>query len=136
MLNNITLQGRFTKQPEVKTTTGGTNICNFLLASDRGGKDKATDFIPCVAFGKTAEFIAKYFNKGDMTVICGQLQSRNYDAADGSKKTAYEVYVKDVNFCGGASNRGNTEAQRAATAPTVDSDLIVDDSLPDLPFAF
>lgn len=71
-----------------------------------------------------------------MTVINGQLQSRNYEASDGSKKTAYEVYVKEANFCGGASNRGNTEAQKAPTAPAIDNDLIVDDDLPDLPFAF
>lgn len=138
MLNTTILQGRFTRQPELKTTSGGTTICNFNLASDRGGKDKATDFIPCVAFGKTAEFVAKYFNKGDLTVVSGQLQSRNYESSDGAKKTAYEVYVKEVQFCGGKSSGGTTEAQRASTAPANDltGEPIDWDEVPDLPFNF
>ena len=142
MLNAVNLQGRFTKDPEQKTTAGGTVICSFQLASDRSmakGKEKQTDFIPCVSFGKTAEFISKYFSKGEMAIISGQLQSRNYEAQDGSKRTAYEVYVRECHFCGGRASGGTQEAQKASTAPASLQDDYADinwDEIPDLPDAF
>ena len=138
MLNTVNLQGRFTKDPEQKTTAGGTVICSFQLASDRSmtkGKEKQTDFIPCVSFGKTAEFISKYFSKGEMAIISGQLQSRNYEAQDGSKRTAYEVYVKECHFCGGKPSGGNSGAQNDNS--TQDDYGEIDwDAIPDLPDAF
>lgn len=142
MLNTTILQGRFTKDPEVKTTAGGTTICSFQLACDRSGsKEKTTDFIPCVTFGKTAEFVSKYFARGKMAVVSGQLQSRNYEAADGAKRTAYEVFVKDINFCGDKATNGSsapTQAQQAATAPAnnLAEEEIDWDKVPDLPFEF
>lgn len=137
MLNIITLQGRFTADPELKTTATGVTLCNFTLASDRSmAKTKTTDFIPCVCFGKTAEFISKYFKKGEMVIIEGQLQSRNYETSDGSRRVAYEVYIKECNFCGGKASGGSQEASKVAPAPAPDlpdDDDIDWDSIPNLP---
>lgn len=138
MLNIMTVQGRFTADPELKTTATGVTLVNFTLASDRSmTKTKTTDFIPCVAFGKTAEFISKYFHKGEMAVVEGQLQSRNYETQDGSKRVAYEVYIKECNFCGGKASGGSQEASKVspAPAPTLpENDDDIDwDSIPDLP---
>ena len=75
MLNQITVMGRLTKEPELRTTGGGTSVCSFTLAVDRDyGEDKQTDFIPVVAWKKTAEFVSKYFSKGRMACVAGRLQ--------------------------------------------------------------
>ena len=136
MENTVIIQGRFTKEPEVKTTAGGTVICSFQLACDRKSKDKQTDVIPFVSFGKTAEFISRYFHKGEMAIINGQLQSRNYEAQDGSKRTAYEVYVNSCSFCGAKPSGGNSEPQRSTSTQQEDYDAIDWDAIPDLPDSF
>ena len=100
MLNKVILQGRLTNDPELKVTQNGTSVCSFSLAVDRSYDKKQTDFINCVAWRNTAEFIAKYFNKGKMLLACGELQVRQYTAQDGSKRYATEVIVNEVNFAG------------------------------------
>lgn len=116
MLNQITLQGRFTADPETKTTANSGSFCSFMIASERPKDSKGerkTDFIPCMAWGKTAEFISQYFRKGDMAIISGRLQSRNYEK-DGQKRCAYEIYAMQIDFCGGGKRQeepsGNSDA--------------------------
>lgn len=104
MLNKVILQGRLTAEPELKATQTGVSVCSFTLAVDRSYGDKQADFINCVAWRNTAEFICKYFGKGKMMVACGELQVRQYTAQDGSKRYATEVIVNEVNFAGDNNN--------------------------------
>ena len=99
MLNHVVLQGRLTKSVELRHTTTGKPVASFSIAVDRGA-DRGADFINCVAWQKTAEFIYKYFGKGDMILLDGRLTSRPYEDSHGNKRTAYEVVVGSVNFCG------------------------------------
>lgn len=102
-MNVITLMGRMTSNPELKTTNSGTSVTSFNLAVDRSytpkGQEKQTDFIPCVAWRNTAEFITKYFRKGQRIAVKGELQQRSYTANDGSKRNVYEVIVDGAFFC-------------------------------------
>lgn len=131
MLNTIIIQGRLTKEPELRATPQGTPVATFSVACDRGGKDKGCDFIDVNAWKHTAEFVCKYFHKGDMILVEGRLQVRTYqDKATGKNRNAYEVVANNVNFCGGKSE---SATQSAAPAPVSEGFEIVDDSS-DLPF--
>ena len=103
-MNNICITGRLTATPEIKMTTSGISGCSLNIAVDRDYKvngEKATDFIPCVFWRGTAEFVGKYFNKGDMIAVVGSLESRKYKDKDGNNRIAWEVKADKVNFCGG-----------------------------------
>lgn len=114
MLNRITLQGRFTKDPEIRSTQNQTIFCNFMVACDRNfsGQDgqKQTDFIPCVAWKQKAQFLGQYFHKGDMILLSGMLTSRQYDDQNGQRKTVYEILVDEINFCG-SKTQGQAQPQ-------------------------
>ena len=101
MLNKIVLMGRMTADPELKRTNGGTSVTSFTIAVDRDFKsrngEKETDFVNCVAWRGTAEFISKHFHKGSMAVVAGSLQSRQYDK-NGEKRTVWEVLVDNIYF--------------------------------------
>ena len=103
MLNKVILQGRLTADPELKATQAGVSVCSFTLAVDRSYGEKKADFINCVAWRNTAEFISKYFNKGKMMLACGELQVRQYTTNNGEKRYAIEVMVSEVNFAGDSS---------------------------------
>ena len=103
MLNHINLMGRLTRDPELRRTGTGTAVANFTLAVDRdfGGKDggeKETDFIECVAWKHTADFVSKYFTKGRMAVVSGRLQIRDWTDKDGNKRKTAEVVADNVYF--------------------------------------
>lgn len=118
MLNQITIQGRLTADPELRRA-GDIPVASFTLAIDRDyGKDgnKDCDFIPCVAWRQTAEFVSKFFVKGQQAVVTGRLQQRNYTDKDGNKRTAYEVNAAGVYFCG-----SKTES-KAEFAPVEEDD--------------
>jgi single-strand DNA-binding protein len=104
MLNKVLLIGRMTKDPELKYTPSNVAVVSFTIAVDRKyqvqGEERKADFIPCVAWRSTAEFIAKYFTKGQMINVCGALQVRSWEDTQGNRKWATEVYVDEVNFCG------------------------------------
>lgn len=100
MLNKVILMGRIVHTPKVKQTLSGLSVLPFSLAVDRNTKDKQTDFINCVAWRQTAEFIAKYFPKGSLIVVDGELRTRKYTGRNGTEKTVTEVYVSSVNFSG------------------------------------
>lgn len=108
MLNVIAIQGRLARDPEMRQTTTGKSVASFTLACDRGRKDangnSQTDWIPCTAWEKTAEFISKYFQKGALIAIDGRLQSRQYQDKNGQNRTAIEIVAQNVNFCGGKSD--------------------------------
>lgn len=102
MLNNVTLMGRLVADPELKTTQNGTSVAAFRLAVERNyapqGQERQADFISCVAWRQTAEFVGKYFTKGRMIAVEGSLQSRNYEDKNGQKRTAIEVLVERAHF--------------------------------------
>lgn len=102
MLNKIFLQGRLCKDPELRRTQSGTAVASFSLAVDRDFKshdgEKEADFINCVAWKGTAEFVSRYFTRGRMAVVEGRLQSRRYTDKDGNNRTAYEVVASSVYF--------------------------------------
>lgn len=115
--NRIVLQGRTTANIETRETSSGASVANFSLAVDRGfGDDKKTDFIPCVAFGKTAETIIKYVTKGTLILISGSLQTKSWEDKDGNKRTGFEVVAQEFAFCETKSNSStnpSTEPKKA-----------------------
>ena len=117
MLNQLSIMGRFTAPPELKYTSNNTAVLSFTLAVDRdySGKDKEkqTDFIECVAWRHTAEFISKYFTKGSMAVVTGKLYSRKWTDKDGNKRTAWETQVDNIYFAD--SKKPTSEASEPVT---------------------
>ena len=110
MLNHITIMGRLTRDPELRRTGSGVAVASFTVAVDRdfGGRDggeKETDFIDCVAWRQTGEFVSKYFTKGSMIVVSGRLQIRSWTDKDGNKRRTAEVVADNVYF--GESRRSN-----------------------------
>ena len=129
MLNHITIMGRLTRDPELRRTGSGIAVASFTVAVDRdfGGRDggeKETDFIDCVAWRQTGEFVSKYFTKGRMIVVSGRLQIRSWNDKDGNKRRTAEVVADNCYF--GDSKRdgesmgsfgGNTYGGNAYGAP-------------------
>lgn len=120
MINNVVLMGRLTADVGLRTTTSGTSVASFTIAVERNYKDKKTDFIDIVAWRNTAEFVSKYFHKGDMIAVEGSIQTRKYEDKDGNKRTATEIVVENVSFCG--SKSGNRED----ATPNIDIDPFAD----------
>ena len=120
MLNHITIMGRLTRDPELRRTGSGIAVASFTVAVDRdfGGRDggeKETDFIDCVAWRQTGEFVSKYFTKGRMIVVSGRLQIRSWTDKDGNKRRTAEVVADNCYFGdskrdsdSGSSYGGNT----------------------------
>ena len=103
MLNHITIMGRLTRDPELRYTQSQTPVASFTLAVDRDfgsrdGGEKQTDFIDCVAWRSTAEFVSKYFRKGSMAVVSGRLQISSYTDRDGNKRNRAEVVTDNIYF--------------------------------------
>ena len=135
MLNHITLMGRLTRDPELRHTGSGIPCANFTIAVDRDfGKnengEKETDFIECVAWRNTGEFVSKYFSKGRMAVVSGRLQIRSWTDKEGNKRKTAEVVADQVYF--GDSKRDGDNL--SATAPANDFALIEGDDDAQLPF--
>ena len=98
--NKTVLMGRLTNEPTIRETSNGTAVANFTLAVDRGfGENKQTDFFPIVAFKGTAETIAKHVGKGQLILVCGQLQTRSWEDSDGNKRTTTEIVATEFSFC-------------------------------------
>ena len=109
MLNTISLMGRVASAPELRSTQSGVSVTTWTLAVDRdfqsGGTNRECDFISCVAWKKTAEFVAKYWpDKGQMMGLVGRLQSRKWEDKTGAKRVSWEVIVESVYFCGKQDN--------------------------------
>ena len=112
MLNKAILNGRLTKSPELKQTNSGKSVCVFTIAVDRNRDREKTDFIPIVAWGKTAEFVNQWFGKGDLITIVGRIEVRNYEDKNGNKRTATEIIAEEVLF-GGSKNTTNASEKPA-----------------------
>ena len=115
MLNCAVIMGRLTADPELRTTGNGISVTSFSVAVDRNyqraGQERQTDFINVVAWRQTAEFVSRYFRKGQMIAVQGSIQTRNYEDRNGNKRTAVEIVADNVSFCGSKAETG------ASTAP-------------------
>lgn len=113
MLNHITIMGRLTRDPELRRTGSGIAVASFTVAVDRDfasdGQEKETDFIDCVAWRQTGEFVSKYFSKGSMIVVSGRLQLRSWTDKDGNKRRTAEVVADNCYF--GESKRDAQQPQ-------------------------
>lgn len=140
MLNHITIMGRLTRDPELRRTGSGVAVTSFTLAVDRDipGKDgnRETDFIDCVAWRQTGEFVAKYFTKGRMAVVDGKLQIRSWTDKDSNKRKTAEVMADNVYF--GDSKQESTGAGNysgyAAPAPSASDYEMLEDDDAQLPY--
>ncbi len=153
MLNHIVIMGRLTRDPELRTTQAGVSVTSFTVAVDRdfGGRDggeRQTDFIDCVAWRSTGEFVSKYFHKGSMMVVSGRLQSRKWQDREGNNRTSWEINADNVYF--GESRRdgdssrdsysnntysGSYDSGRSsAPAPASNTFVELDDGDGELPF--
>ena len=120
MLNHITIMGRLTRDPELRRTGSGVAVASFTVAVDRDfasreSGERETDFIDCVAWRQTGEFVSKYFTKGRMAVVSGRLQIRGWTDKDGNKRRTAEVIADNVYF--GDSNKREGESTGAYAAP-------------------
>lgn len=142
-MNKVILVGRLTADPELRQTPSGVASCRFTVAIDRKFADKNTgekqsDFITCVAWRQTAEFVSRYFNRGKMIALEGSLRTGKYQDKNHSDVTHYttEVYVDNVEFVGGKSDGGNAPAQtqEAQEQPTNNkneyTEILGDDETP------
>lgn len=146
MLNSIIIHGRLTRDPEIRTTASGVNVCSFSVAVDRNyakqGEEKQTDFFSVTAWRGLGDMVARYFTKGKEIIVWGAMQSRKYADKEGHERTAWEVLANGVDFCGSkgdgsAVNIAHTEtapaAQESAPVPSeglANIDIAGEDDLP------
>ena len=121
MLNHITIMGRFVRDPELRRTGSGIAVASFTLAVDRdfkasGGGEKEVDFIDCVAWRQTGEFVSKYFTRGRMAVVSGKLQIRSWTDKDGNKRRTAEVVADNLYFADSKTENTSSGTQQAAPA--------------------
>ena len=113
MLNSVCLMGRLTADPELKSTQSGVSVCNFRIAVDRTytpkGQEKQTDFINIVTWRGTAEFVSRYFRKGQLVAVQGSIQTSQYTDRDGNKRTAFDVVADNVFFAEKKAESGETK---------------------------
>lgn len=144
MINMVALMGRLTYEPELKSTPNGICVIRFQIACDRNyqkqGEERQADFIDCVAWRQTAEFISRYFHKGSMIAIEGTIQTSNYTDKNGNQRKQVEVLANNVSFCGSKSETGtasnggyNQPSPSYASVDNSDFEEIIDDD-DDLPF--
>lgn len=123
-INQVVIAGRLTRDPELKSTPSGMSVASFSIATNKLWKDKntgekkeATEFVNCVAWGKTAETVCQYFQKGKEIYVEGRLQTRSWDSQDGKKNYKTEVVIETFQFVG-SNNSGNAGGASAQPRPT------------------
>ncbi len=146
MLNRVCLMGRLVNDPELRSTPNNIHVTSFAIAVDRSyvkaGSERETDFINIVAWRNVAEFISKWFHKGQLIAIDGSIQTRKYTDRDGNNRTAFEIVADNAYFAGDKQRDGsqsntqqtpyNPPAPSFQTGDSSDFDEIVEDE--DLPF--
>ena len=138
-MNKVILIGRLTKDPELRYAAGsGTAVCRFTVAITRQFKKEETDFINCVAFGKTGETIAQYITKGRQIAAIGAIRTGSYDAQDGTKRYTTDVAVESFEFIGSNSTNSNNDNSSNWNPPVDNSEMGFGDMTPvddgDMPF--
>ena len=139
MLNIVALMGRLTADPELRTTPSNVPVTTFTLAVDRSyakqGEERQTDFITIVAWRHTAEFVGKYFRKGQLVAVDGSIQTRRYTDKDGNKRAAFEVVAANVHFAESkktsvATNDAKQDKTYAMDMSAEEYEEVLDDYLP------
>ena len=138
-MNKVILIGRLTKDPELRFTEGrGMEVSRFTVAVNRQFKKDETDFINCVAFGKTAETISQYLTKGRQIAVTGSIRTGSYDAQDGTKRYTTDVAVESFEFIGNngqANTQGNTQENTSFDGDwDMEADITPVDDMGDMPF--
>jgi single-strand DNA-binding protein len=132
MLNSVALMGRIVANPELKQTSSGVSVTSFRIACDRSyckaGQERQTDWIDCIAWRTNAEFICKWFEKGQLIAIQGELQTRSYTDKDGNKRKAVEVVVSQANFCSKKDDTGNKNTYQPKPKEQEKPDISADDT--------
>lgn len=141
MLNHITIHGRLTHEPELRTTPSSVSVCSFTVAVDRSytkqGEEKQVDFFTVIAWRGLGEMVAKYFCKGKEILVSGEMQSRKWQDKDGNNRISWEIMADSVDFCGSkgdSSNNGHAVSTSEPTAPIVADFAEVKAADGDLPF--
>ncbi len=121
MINNATLMGRLTFEPELRSTPSGVSVLRFQVACDRNyqspGKEREADYIDCIAWRHTAEFISRYFHKGSMIAVEGCIRTLNYTDKNGNKRKRMEIEAHNVSFCGSKQTNGIKDAESTHQPP-------------------
>ena len=135
IINKVVLLGRLTKDPELKYAAGsGTAVCRFTVAINRQFKKDDTDFINCVAFGKTGETITQYFTKGSKIAITGNIQTGSYDTKDGTKRYTTDVIVETFEFVESKKKETNEFDKQANNFPDPFTKEHEEPTVEDMPF--
>ena len=136
MLNSVCLMGRLVADPELRQTPSGVSVCSFRIAVDRTyqpkGQEKQTDFINIVTWRSTAEFVSRYFRKGQLVAVQGSIQTSQYTDRDGNKRTSYKVVAHSVYF--GDSRREESDSREPDYAPPPQDFTELADDDGELPF--
>ena len=137
MINKVILSGRLTRDVETRYSSNGNAYSTFSLAIDRRfqrqGEERQTDFLNIVTFNKTAEFVKKYFVKGQLALVSGSIQTRSWDGPDGQKRYATDIIAEEVNFVGSKKDNPQGGEQTGSTKPADDDGFMPiddDDKLP------
>jgi len=134
-MNNVTLTGRTTRDIEVKTFDSGKKLTNFTIAVDRRTKEgKTTDFIDCVAWGKTAEVLEAYVKKGNMVGVIGSIQTRSYEDREGNKRKAFEILVDKIELMGNSQGTSGEQVGTPQRLQYVKPEIIEEPPTGPLPF--
>lgn len=145
MVNCAVIMGRLVADPELRTTGSGISVTSFTVAVERRfarqGEERQADFIDCIAWRQQAEFISKFFRRGSMIAIQGNIQTRTYEDKNGNKRKAVEIVVDNASFCGSKSESGTVgrvdnvmNAQPAPSYSTADEGDFKEIPEDDLPF--
>ena len=132
MTNLCVLKGRLCKKPELSTTTSGMSVCRIRLAVPRRDSQSGTDFVTCTAFRNQAEFLNKYFSKGQEILIQGNLRINQWEGDDGVRREGCEVIINNIDFCG--AKQDSKPAEHNERAQTVEPVQFIDFPNEDLPF--
>ena len=130
MLNRMTLQGRLTKDVDLRQTTSGTNVASFTVAwSEKFGEAERKLFLPCIAWNKSAVFVSQYFMKGSEIIVEGSLGSRKWTDSEGKDRETIELTVEKIHFAGGRQTDGATPAESKKSSNGF-TEVVDDDQLP------
>ncbi len=125
--------GNITRDPELRSTPSGAQVCGFSVAVNRNYKDssganqESVSFIDCSAWGKAAEIIAQYAKKGSGILVSGRLEQRSWEDKEGQKRSRVEIVVEDFNFVGGNGDGGNSGGSRGGSSSAATTDVAPDD---------
>ena len=133
MINKAIIMGRLTHEPELRQTGTGRSVCSFSIAVNNGyGENQRTDFINCVAWNKTAEFVSRYFTKGKMIIVIGRITTRTWEDKNGKKCYATDVVADEVSF---GESKGTANESKPSLSEAIDEGFLSVEPDDDMPFS-